>query len=179
MRQELLNLHKQLNSTFIYVTHDQTEALSLATKIMVMKDGVVQQIGTPQEIYDSANNQYVAQFIGIPAMNLFQNIECHVNGENQYKFEFFGETIIINNKIEPQREDGKFYITVGVRSEDFYISAHPNGTHIIKLREYLGETYLYTCENSSETILVKSKEILGIKSSVFLTANKNKLHFFN
>lgn len=70
MRQELLNLHSQLNSTFIYVTHDQTEALSLATKIMVLRDGVIQQIGTPQEIYDSPNNQFVAQFIGVPAMNL-------------------------------------------------------------------------------------------------------------
>ena len=62
MRQELLNLHSQLNSTFIYVTHDQTEALSLATKIMVLRDGVIQQIGTPQEIYDSPNKMFMRTY---------------------------------------------------------------------------------------------------------------------
>ena len=182
MRQELLNLHSQLNSTFIYVTHDQTEALSLATKIMVLRDGVIQQIGTPQEIYDSPNNQFVAQFIGVPAMNLFHDVECKTHGENQYEFEFFGEIMIIDNKFEPRRESNKLYIVLGVRSEDFQISPHTNGSYIIKLKEYLGETYLYTCitnNNFDEAIRVKSKEDLVINSTVCLTVNKDKLHIFN
>ena len=122
MRQELLNLHSQLNSTFIYVTHDQTEALSLATKIMVLRDGVIQQIGTPQEIYDSPNNQFVAQFIGVPAMNLFHDVEknhadtylsCHSSSEQKRRCDIENRIVEeIKNKKEPQfnRKDKISYL---------------------------------------------------------------------
>ena len=69
MRTEITKLHKKLGTTFIYVTHDQVEAMTMADRIVVMKDGVIQQIATPQEIYDNPNNMFVAGFIGSPQMN--------------------------------------------------------------------------------------------------------------
>jgi ABC-type sugar transport system ATPase subunit len=72
MRHEINKLHEQLGTTMIYVTHDQVEAMSLATRIAVMNEGIIQQIGTPQEIYDKPNSIFVADFIGSPAINLIQ-----------------------------------------------------------------------------------------------------------
>lgn len=69
MRAEIAKLHQRLNTTTIYVTHDQTEAMTMADRIVIMKDGFVQQIGTPQEVYDSPDNVFVAGFMGSPAMN--------------------------------------------------------------------------------------------------------------
>lgn len=71
MRAELIKLHKRINTTFIYVTHDQTEAMTLGDRIVIMKDGLVQQIGTPNEVFDHPVNQFVAGFIGTPQMNFF------------------------------------------------------------------------------------------------------------
>ena len=71
MRGELIRLRKKINTTFIYVTHDQTEAMTLGDRLVVMKDGTVQQIGTPQQVYESPANRFVAGFIGIPQMNFF------------------------------------------------------------------------------------------------------------
>ncbi|ETJ32362.1 Multiple sugar-binding transport ATP-binding protein MsmK, partial [human gut metagenome] len=69
MRVELAKLHKKLNNTIIYVTHDQTEAMTLGSKIVVLKDGTVQQADTPQQIYDNPVNEFVAGFMGLPSMN--------------------------------------------------------------------------------------------------------------
>ena len=72
MRHEINKLHERLGTTMIYVTHDQVAAMSLATRIAVMNEGIIQQIGTPQEIYDKPNSIFVADFIGSPAINLIQ-----------------------------------------------------------------------------------------------------------
>ena len=72
MRSEIIKLHEQLNATTIYVTHDQTEAMTMASRIVVMKDGYIQQIGTPYEIYNYPSNLFVATFIGAPAMNMLK-----------------------------------------------------------------------------------------------------------
>lgn len=80
MRKELMQLHERLNATFIYVTHDQIEALTLATRIVVMKDGYVQQIASPKEMFDNPENLFVAGFIGTPPMNFFNGM-IDTNGE--------------------------------------------------------------------------------------------------
>ena len=72
MRAEIAKLHQRLNTTTIYVTHDQTEAMTMADRIVIMKDGIIQQIGSPKEVYDTPNNVFVAGFIGSPAMNFFR-----------------------------------------------------------------------------------------------------------
>ena len=71
MRAEIIKLRERINTTFIYVTHDQTEAMTLGDRIVIMKDGVIQQIGTPQEVYDNPVNMFVAGFIGVPQMNFY------------------------------------------------------------------------------------------------------------
>lgn len=75
MRAEIQKLHQRIQTTTIYVTHDQTEAMTMATRLVVMKDGLIQQIGTPKEVYNTPHNMFVAGFIGSPSMNLFH---CHL-----------------------------------------------------------------------------------------------------
>ena len=77
MRIEIMRLYKELQTTFIYVTHDQTEAMTLGTRIVVMKDGIIQQVDTPQRLYDFPANRFVAGFIGSPQMNFISGI-CRV-----------------------------------------------------------------------------------------------------
>lgn len=80
MRAEISRLHARLGTTFIYVTHDQTEAMTMGDRIVILRDGVIQQIGTPQDVYDRPANVYVASFIGTPSMNLLQGVLARQNG---------------------------------------------------------------------------------------------------
>lgn len=80
MRAELIHLRREIDTTFVYVTHDQTEAMTLGDRIVVMKDGFIQQVGTPQEVFDKPSNQFVASFIGTPQMNFFDAVLKEENG---------------------------------------------------------------------------------------------------
>ena len=91
MRTEITKLHQRLQTTFIYVTHDQTEAMTMASRIVVMKDGVVQQVDTPQNLYDFPANEFVAGFIGSPQMNFF---DVRLRKENQEVVAVFGDNKI-------------------------------------------------------------------------------------
>ena len=116
MRVELVKLHKQLDTTIIYVTHDQTEAMTLGTKIVVMKDGLIQQVGAPQSIYDNPVNLFVAGFLGSPSMNFFR---CTVKAEE-------------NNRTALLLDDAKTVKKVyldGTRGEQ--IADRYNGRHVI------------------------------------------------
>jgi multiple sugar transport system ATP-binding protein len=90
MRTEIKKLHKRLGTTIVYVTHDQIEAMTLADRIAVMKDGVVQQLGTPNEIYDNPANQFVAGFMGSPPMNF---IPCEVNSDGSLAIDTSGHSL--------------------------------------------------------------------------------------
>ncbi len=124
MRVELQKLHKQLNTTIIYVTHDQTEAMTLGTKIVVMKDGLIQQVDTPQNIYDHPVNKFVAGFVGAPSMNF---IECEVGKEINKTALIFATTgpikkvYLTGQTAEILQRDyiGK-RVTIGIRPEDIY-----------------------------------------------------------
>ena len=124
MRVELQKLHKQLNTTIIYVTHDQTEAMTLGTKIVVMKDGLIQQVDTPQNIYDHPVNKFVAGFVGAPSMNF---IECEVGKEFNKTALIFATTgpikkvYLTGQTAEILQRDyiGKRVI-IGIRPEDIY-----------------------------------------------------------
>ena len=83
MRAEIASLHQRLGATIIYVTHDQTEAMTLGTRIVVMKDGIIQQVASPRELYNNPTNLFVAGFIGSPQMN-FVNADCVAEGEDVY-----------------------------------------------------------------------------------------------
>ena len=119
MRAEIIKLRQRINSTFIYVTHDQTEAMTLGDRIVIMKDGVIQQIGTPQEVFDHPANLFVAGFIGVPQMNFF-DAELVKDAEGSYAVALGGVTIplceekaanLAKNGVEPQP------ITLGIRPE--------------------------------------------------------------
>ncbi len=113
-RREILLLHKRLQATMLYVTHDQTEALTLADRIVCMSMGHVQQVGTPLELYDSPNNVFVASFIGLPPMNFY---DVKVVGD-QLQGNGFKVTLTPEDKMTLAGYEGK-EITLGVRPENF------------------------------------------------------------
>ena len=136
MRTEITKLHKKLATTFIYVTHDQVEAMTMGTRIVVMKLGVVQQIDTPQNLYRYPGNKFVAGFIGTPQMNFY---EATLSREgDKVRISFAGEKSILVPaetviKAETKYFDGKTPVVLGVRPEDIhyekeFIDAHPDTT---------------------------------------------------
>ena len=123
MRIEIAKLHQRLGTTIIYVTHDQTEAMTLGTRIVVMKDGVIQQVDTPQNLYDRPQNLFVAGFMGSPQMN-FLDAKVKVTG-NVASLEIAGHSIALpeakSKKLIAGGYDGKT-VTFGIRPEDIYDS---------------------------------------------------------
>ena len=125
MRVELVKLHKQLDTTIIYVTHDQTEAMTLGTKIVVMKDGLIQQVGAPQSIYDNPVNLFVAGFLGSPSMNFFW---CTVKAEENNRTALLLDDAKTVKKVYldgtrgrqiADRYNGR-HVILGIRPEDIY-----------------------------------------------------------
>lgn len=125
MRVELVKLHKQLDTTIIYVTHDQTEAMTLGTKIVVMKDGLIQQVGAPQSIYDNPVNLFVAGFLGSPFMNFFR---CTVKEEENNRTALLLDDAKTVKKVYLDGTRGKQiadryngrHVILGIRPEDIY-----------------------------------------------------------
>lgn len=125
MRVELVKLHKQLDTTIIYVTHDQTEAMTLGTKIVVMKDGLIQQVGAPQSIYDNPVNLFVAGFLGSPSMNFFR---CTVKAEKNNRTALLLDDAKTVKKVYLDGTRGKQiadryngrHVILGIRPEDIY-----------------------------------------------------------
>ncbi|MDD7264539.1 MAG: ABC transporter ATP-binding protein [bacterium] len=111
MRSEIIRLHKKMNATTIYVTHDQTEAMTMADKIVVMKDGYIQQIGTPKEIYDNPNNKFVAEFIGSPSTNI---CKCIYNNGIIY----FDESNFIELPNEFKIKHDEFYNNLDINLDE-------------------------------------------------------------
>lgn len=192
MRTEITKLHNKLATTFIYVTHDQTEAMTMGTRIVVMKDGIVQQVDTPQFLYDSPENKFVASFLGSPQMNFFEHTV--LSRENGKMYATFGE-----NKIEIPEEKAKRLIdesfigqeiTLGVRPEDIhdeeiFLSSSPN-THIkahVDVTEKLGnETFLYMNVSGKEDYTVAridARTTINSGEDVELAIDAHHLHFFD
>jgi len=121
LRQEIKRMHHEIKCTTIIVTHDQMEAMSLADRIIIMKDGEIQQIGTPLEVYDDPANEFVAGFIGEPPMNLITSII--VKTENRFMFTFEGSLLQVEVPGRYNRivKDG-MKVTLGVRPVDILIS---------------------------------------------------------
>lgn len=125
MRVELVKLHKQLDTTIIYVTHDQTEAMTLGTKIVVMKDGLIQQVGAPQSIYDNPVNLFVVGFLGSPSMNFFR---CTVKAEENNRTALLLDDAKTVKKVYLDGTRGKQiadryngrHVILGIRPEDIY-----------------------------------------------------------
>lgn len=185
MRAEISKLHHSLGATTIYVTHDQTEAMTMADRIVVMKDGLIQQIGTPKEVYTNPNNVFVAQFIGSPAMNTISGKMIgndFVLGDVKLR--------IPDSKVKVLHEkgyDGKDII-IGVRPENIYdenimMETYSNALLDFKIEvfEVLGaETILYS-KFGGQTILAKisARTDVRVGDTVTLAVDMNKVHFFD
>ena len=181
MRVELVRLHKSLETTSIYVTHDQTEAMTMATKIVLLNDGIVQQVGKPDEFYDKPNNLFVAQFIGSPTMNIFE-------GKIEDGFFILDDT---GSKIEPMDKDKeklKNYngkkVYLGVRSERFFNTEERRNTITgeIEVIEMLGKEQLLYIKLPSGKDLVISQPghyNFEIDKEYTFTLDAEALHFFD
>ena len=158
MRAELIKLRQRINTTFIYVTHDQTEAMTLGDRIVIMKDGFIQQIGTPQEVFNHPYNLFVATFIGTPQMNLFENAEL-VKENGKYAVKLDNLTVelsetkqaaLAKNNVAPQP------VVLGVRPE--HIELGQDGIAAkVDVSEMMGSSvHLHVTAMGRDVVLVVS-----------------------
>ena len=157
MRAEIIKLRERINTTFIYVTHDQTEAMTLGDRIVIMKDGFIQQIGTPQEVFNHPYNLFVAGFIGTPQMNLFDAKLVKQNGK--YAVTLGGLTVELSEekqKALTANNAAEQDVTLGVRPE--HITLEPNGIPAkVDVHEMMGSTvHLHVTAMGRDVVLVVS-----------------------
>ena len=186
MRAELSKLHDRLQTTIIYVTHDQVEAMTMGTKIVVMKDGLIQQVGAPLDVFNFPVNQFVAGFIGSPVMNF---VPCRVTAKDGRLFiETEAFQIAIPEKKKPYYEGlaGKEAI-FGIRPNDIYDLAHsPDRVkgNVIKAKvdviEPLGsEIHLYLNAGSHDLIAaVDAQSAVRVHQEIQLAIDLDKMHLF-
>ena len=184
MRSQIAALHKRLQTTFVYVTHDQTEAMTMGDRIVVMMDGIIQQVDTPQNLYNYPCNKFVAGFIGSPQMN-FVNVKVEKDAAGTVLV--FGDYRIPVNKPELQAYVGKEVI-MGIRPEDIHaeesflaISDASNIEAKVDLAEMMGsEIYLYlTCFGQKLVARVPSRTGIRAEDVAKLALDVNKIHVFD
>ena len=125
MRAEIIKLRERINTTFIYVTHDQTEAMTLGDRIVIMKDGFIQQIGTPQEVFNHPYNLFVATFIGTPQMNMFENAKL-VKVDGKYAVQLDNQTVVLSDEKQAalaKNNVAEQDVVLGVRPEHVELTA--------------------------------------------------------
>lgn len=192
MRTEIIQLHQRLKTTFIYVTHDQIEAMTLGDRIVVMKDGFIQQIGTPQEVFSQPSNIFVAGFIGAPQMN-FLDAKLIVE-DGKYQVKFHGKRIELKEKYQivlKDKDQRPCDIVLGIRPEDVLIDdyEHTNSFKAkVELSEMMGsEVYIHSCLFEKKIVLkVQTSKIDhdlnlyadGQDSFIYVKFNENMLHLF-
>jgi len=186
MRAELIKLHERLNTTTIYVTHDQIEAMTMATRIVVMKDGHIQQIGAPKDIYDNPTNMFVGGFIGTPAMNFLNGIVK----EDGY---FYCEHLKLRLpepkfKLLKEKNYLEIPLVFGIRPEDIHDELIALETYKdsaaeldVDVAELLGsETNIHISVGKTNIIAkVNARSDIHIGDKIKLAFNLNKCHFFD
>ncbi|MCR4929816.1 MAG: sn-glycerol-3-phosphate ABC transporter ATP-binding protein UgpC [Lachnospiraceae bacterium] len=189
MRIEIAKLHQRLGTTIIYVTHDQTEAMTLGTRIVVMKDGVIQQVDTPQNLYDKPQNLFVAGFMGSPQMNFLDAI-VEVQGETAY-LNVAGHSIPLPPAKSKKLIEGGYEgrsVTFGIRPEDvydseMYVETSPMSVFEsqIKVYELLGaEVFLYfDLEMFPMTARVDPRTTARPGDTIKFALDVEKIHVFD
>jgi multiple sugar transport system ATP-binding protein len=180
MRKEICQLHKRLESTIIYVTHDQVEAMTMGDRIVVMSDGLIQQVGKPMAIYEKPANKFVAGFIGSPPMNFF---ECAVRDDgialNGKNITFSGE------KLKALKSASRGKVVMGVRPEDFSLTASGNAVALqgtVDINEPLGsEILVYLSMGPSTSFIAKTLNGVPFKigESLVFYAPMDKVYCFD
>ncbi len=190
MRSEISKLHQKLQTTFIYVTHDQIEAMTMGSRIVVMKDGFIQQIDSPQVLYEKPNNVFVAGFIGSPPMNFIDaTLEKAAEGGLQLKV---GDSVVALPAERTKELEGSEYVgkqvLVGIRPENIHddsvIGSVANGCEItahVDFTEMMGsETYLYVkFEGASFIARVNPRTTAKAGDDIKLVLEGNRIHLFD
>ena len=180
MRAEIIRLRERINTTFIYVTHDQTEAMTLGDRIVIMKDGFIQQIGTPQEVFHHPYNLFVAGFIGSPQMNMFDAKLIKKNGK--YAVSLDGYDVILSddkqealaaNEVEEQD------VILGLRPEHIILAEGDGVNATINVHELMGSSvhlHVDTCEKEA-IVIVNTMDMTGAEVAALSTGREIKLSF--
>ncbi len=180
MRQELTKLHRELKATMVYVTHDQVEAMTMADRIVVLQAGVIEQVGTPMELYRHPTNLFVAGFIGSPRMNFFTTTVQGVSDAGVALALTDGTTIETPVAASTPRAGDS--ITLGIRPEHIGINALGSIGAQVQSVEHLGsESYVYLQANSGEllTVRVSGETAVAPEEKVQLAPDLNFLHLFD
>jgi multiple sugar transport system ATP-binding protein len=185
MRVELKKLHDRLGTTAIYVTHDQVEAMTLGDRVVVMKDGFVQQVGEPLELYNEPANRFVAGFLGSPAMNFATVKVTQENGA------LWAANAGMQIKAPPEHMDalaryvGK-EVTLGIRPEDLHVASPADPKElgfdvVVEVVERLGSEILLDVAVGTDTMVASVEP--GIRANIHdhmrLALNPERLHFFD
>ncbi|GLQ56323.1 ABC transporter ATP-binding protein [Devosia nitrariae] len=161
MRIEIARLHKELKTTIVYVTHDQVEAMTLADKIVVLRDGIIEQVGRPLDLYDDPANQFVAGFIGSPKMN-FLSAQVKEVGSGGVTIGLVNEgDASLRMPVAPNGTKVGDTVTLGIRPEHFGDAGQGGAdlTVAVDVAEHLGSTsYIYANTTSSEQIIIEREE---------------------
>ena len=189
MRTELTRIHQRVGTTFIYVTHDQVEAMTMASRIVVMKDGIIQQVDTPQNLYDSPCNVFVAGFIGTPQMN-FINGTLEKKGEDVY-FNFSGHSIKLPAEKAANPAIGEYIgkeVIAGLRpecvhDEPMYLSSLSDSVIDVNVEvtELMGaEIYLYLVTGEQKMIArVSSRSQARAGDTIKVALDVSRIHLFD
>ncbi len=193
MRSEIILLRKKIDTTFVYVTHDQTEAMTLGDRIVIMRDGYIQQVGTPEDVFEMPHNLFVAEFIGAPKMNTFFCKLIYENG--RYYVDPCGSRIEVDGKkaeLLRKKDIRTCDIILGVRPEHFNVKSNGGKDVIcckISVNEMMGsELHLHTSTDNGERLIVRiptvsldddTKHSLISGATVNVTFESKVMHFFD
>ena len=193
MRAEIILLRQKIDTTFIYVTHDQTEAMTLGDRIVIMKDGFIQQVGTPTEVFDMPDNLFVAEFIGAPKMNTFKTDLICENG--RYYVTPYGAKIEVSGakaEMLKAKNIGSREIILGVRPEHFVMADKNSSEAIpctIRVNEMMGsELHLHVEEANGDRLIVRiptitlsdeQRKSLVFGATIYVTFESKVMHFFD
>ena len=178
MRAEIIKLRKRIDTTFIYVTHDQTEAMTLGDRIVIMKDGFIQQIGTPQEVFNHPYNLFVAEFIGSPKMNIFD--AKLIKKDGKYAVELDGMTVELSQEKQEalaKNEVAEQEIKLGVRPEHIVLEAGLSGK--VDVSELMGSSvHLHVNSLGRDVVMVVSTmNMTGTEVAALAHGNKVTYNF--
>ena len=193
MRAEIILLRKKIDTTFIYVTHDQTEAMTLGDRIVIMKDGFIKQVGTPTEVFDKPANLFVAEFIGAPKMNIFNARLTKENGE--YYVSGFGAKILVDGEkgeILKAKHTAEQDITLGARPEHMVLRTEASKDALkctVLVNEMMGsELHLHVeTENGAKIIVrvptinlsLEERNSLYYGATIYVSFESKVMHFFD
>ena len=177
-------LRKRIDTTFIYVTHDQTEAMTLGDRIVIMKDGVIQQVGTPQEVFDHPANLFVAGFIGMPRMNLF-DAELVKNGD-RYAVSVGGMTVELSEEKQKRLAAGKAEaqpVTLGVRPEHISLQGTDMLQGTVDVSEMMGSEIHYHVSVLGQDVIIivptLNNPVIRMGQEIAFTFGGNVVHVFD